>query len=206
MTKNQLTLYFAPGACSLAPHIALREANIEFNLERVDIRAKKTASGENYEDINPLGYVPALRLPDDTILTEVAAILLYIADQKSKTRLAPEPKTPERYQLYRWLTFVSSEIHKGFGPLFNPALPEDQKNAAIERLKKRFLFVDEHLKTHEWLVGNVFTVADMYAFVCLSWSSYMKIDMSPWPNIQSFIARIGDRSTVKEAQATEQAS
>jgi len=202
--KNQFTLYFAPGACSLAPHIALREAGMEFTLEKVDIRAKKTASGENYEDINPLGYVPALRLPDGSVLTEAVAILLYIADKTSGTHLAPEPKTPERYELYRWLAFISSEIHKGFGPLFNPAIPEEQKVAAIERLKARFAFVDAHLKGREWFVGNAFTVADIYAFVCIGWAGHMQIDITPWPNVAAFLARVGERQAVKEALSAEQ--
>lgn len=203
--KDEITLYFAPGACSLAPHIALREAGLAFTLDKVDIRAKKTASGKNYGDINPLGYVPAFRLPDGSILTEAAAILLYIADQKPEAHLAPEPKTPDRYQLYRWLMFVSSEIHKGFGPLFNPALPEDQKDAVIKRLGTRFSFINNHLETHEWLVGNSFTVADAYAFVCLSWTNHLQIDLAPWPNVQSFLKRVGERSAVKEARAAEQA-
>ncbi len=202
--KQKLKLYFAPSACSLAPHIALREAVMEFNLEKVDIRAGKTASGENYGDINPLGYVPALQLPDGSILTEAVAILLYIADQKPEIGLAPEPKTATRYQLYRWLTFISSEIHKGFGPLFNPALPEEQKNMTIERLKKRFAFIDKYLEGRTWLVGDSFTIADIYMFVCLSWTNHMQIDLSPWKNIQSFLTRVGERSAVREALAAEQ--
>ncbi len=204
MEQKRVTLYFVPGACSFAPHVALREVGANFELQRVDLKEKKTQGGEDYMDINPLGYVPALRLPDDSILTEATAILLYIADQHPESNLVPETKTLNRYQEYHWLTFVSSELHKSLGSLFNPNLPEDQRNSILERVKTRFSFVDKHLGEHNWLVGDSFTIADIYAFVVLGWSGYMKIDMSPWPHVQEFLTRIGERPTVKEALIAEQ--
>lgn len=204
MKQKKLILYFSPGACSLASHIALREAGIEFALEKVILKEDKTASGSDYLKISPLGYVPALALPDGSVLTEGVAILLYVADQKPELGLVPPAGDPNRYQAYRWLTFISSEIHKGFGPLFNPTMPEELKKAALERLKTRFFFIEKHLAKHEWLVGDRFTVADIYAFVCLGWSVFMHIDLSEWPHIQSFLTRVGKRPAVKEALRAEQ--
>jgi glutathione S-transferase len=206
--QKKLILYFSPGACSLAPHIALREAGIEFALEKVILNEDKTASGSDYLKISPLGYVPAyvpaLALPDGSVLTEGVAILLYVADQKPELGLVPPAGDPNRYQAYRWLTFISSEIHKGFGPLFNPTMSEDLKKAALERLKTRFSFIEKHLAKHEWLVGDRFTVADIYAFVCLGWSVFMRIDLGEWPHIQSFLTRVGKRPAVTEALRVEQ--
>ena len=204
MKQKKLILYFSPGACSLASHIALREAGIEFALEKVILKEDKTASGSDYLKISPLGYVPALALPDGSVLTEGVAILLYVADQKPELGLVPPAGDPNRYQAYRWLTFISSEIHKGFGPLFNPTMPEELKKAALERLKTRFSFIEKHLAKHEWLVGDRFTVADIYAFVCLGWSAFMHIDLSEWPQIQSFLTRVGNRPVVMEALRVEQ--
>ena len=201
--SNKITLYYAPGACSFAPHIALREVGADFNLEKVDIRAGKTETGLNYKEINPLGYVPALRLPDSTLLTEAAAILLYIADEHPYAKLVPDPKTRARYQTYRWLTFISSELHKGFGPLFNPHLPDEQRAQIIERLGTRFAFVDAHLAEHEWLAGDAYSVADIYAFVILGWGNSMQLDMNQWQNIQAFLARVGARDAVRNALAIE---
>lgn len=201
--SHKITLYYAPGACSLAPHIALCEAGADFDLEKVDIKEGTTETGLKYKEINPLGYVPALRLSDGTILTEAAAILLYIADEHPHAKLAPDPKTQDRYQTYRWLTFISSELHKGFGPLFDPNLPDEQRAKTIERLGTRFSFVDAHLANHTWLAGEAYSIADIYAFVVLSWGHHMKIDMSQWNHIQAFLARVGERSEVQHALATE---
>ena len=198
-----MKLYYTPGACSLAPHIALREVGQTFDLEKVDLQAKTTESGENYADINSLGYVPVLRLDDDSLLTEVSAILLYIADQNPDTGLAPQSGSKERYEEYQWLTFISSEIHKGLGGLFNPHLTEDQRAAILQRVQTRFAFMEQHFAEHKWLVGEEFTVADIYAFVCLGWTKMMQIDMSSYKNIQAFLVRVGERSAVQEALATE---
>ena len=201
--SQKLKLYYTPGACSRAPHIALREAGADFELERVDIREGVTETGVRYKEVNPLGYVPSLRLLDGSILTEAAAVLLYIADENSSAKLVPDPKTQARYQAYRWLTFISSELHKGFGPLFNPNLSEEQRAGIIERLSTRFSFVDAHLADRTWLVGDAYSIADIYAFVVLSWGQQVNIDMSPWKNIQAFLARVGERSEVRNTLAAE---
>lgn len=199
-----MKLYFAPGACSFAPHIALREIGVDFTLEKVDLHAKTTASGEHYADINPLGYVPALRLDDGTILTEAVAILLYIADQKPDAHLIPEDKTPSRYELYKWLAFTSSELHKGFGPLFNPTLTVEERAIIVGKLNTRFAYIEAHLADKEYFVNNTYSIADIYAFVCLGWTSYMQIDITAYPHIQSFLVRIGERKVVKDAYGAEQ--
>lgn len=199
-----MKLYFTPGACSFAPHIALREIDVDVTLEKVDLRTKTTASGEHYTDINPLGYVPALRLDNGTILTEAVAILLYIADQKPDTHLIPEDKTPARYELYKWLAFTSSELHKGFGPLFNPALTAEERAIIVGKLNTRFAYIEAYLAGKEYFVNNTFSIADIYAFVCLGWTGYMQIDMTAYPNIQSFLTRIGERNAVKTAYGAEQ--
>ena len=141
-----LKLYYSPGACSLSPHIALREAGLTFDLEQVNLKEKKTKSGEDYLKINPKGYVPALKLDNGYVLTEGPAIVQYIADQRPKLNLAPENGSPERYQLQEWLTYIGTEIHKTFSPLFNPATPEDYKAVAKEYLGKRFAYVDEKIE------------------------------------------------------------
>ena len=199
-----MKLYFAPGACSFAPHIALREIGVDVTLEKVDLRAKTTASGEHYADINPLGYVPALRLDNGTILTEAVAILLYIADQKPDAHLIPEDKTPSRYELYKWLAFTSSELHKGFGPLFNPKLTVEERVIIVGKLNTRFAYIEAHLAGKEYFVNNTYSIADIYAFVCLGWTGSLQIDMTAYPHIQSFLARIGERKVVKDAYGAEQ--
>ncbi|MGK2849228.1 MAG: glutathione transferase GstA [Minisyncoccota bacterium] len=198
-----LKLYFSPGACSFAGHIALREAGLNFSLEKVDLYTKKMASGEDYLRINPLGYVPALECVDGSILTEAVAVLLYIADQNPQVNLIPLAGSANRYQAYRWLTLISSELHKGFGPLFKADIATEQKDAVISRLRTRFVFIEEHLSTHEWLVGGNYTVADIYAFVCLSWTGFLHIDMTMYPHITSFLARIGERPSVKASLVAE---
>lgn len=198
-------LYFAPGACSFATHIALKEAGIPFTLEKVDLREKKTADGADYLAINPLGYVPVLIDSRGAVMTEASATLLYIADIATEVSLSPAEKTPERYQLYRWMAFLATELHKSFGPLFKQTTPESVKQETLDRLHTRFVYIEQHLSTHEWIVGNAFSVADIYAFVLLGWTGYMKIDMSKYPHITAFLARIGERESVREAGSAEHA-
>jgi len=157
-----MKLYFAPGACSMAPHIVLREAAYRFDLEKVDLTRKQTESGENYMNINPKGYVPALRLDDGEVLTEVAVVLQYLADQKPESGLAPKLGTKERYRLMEWLNFVSSEIHKPFGSLFNSKIPAEWRENQLELLGRRFDYLAEQLNGKLYLTGDQFTVADAY--------------------------------------------
>src|ERR687887_814205 len=144
-----MKLYFAPGACSMAPHIVLREAGYTFDLEKVDLTKKQTASGEDYTQINPKGYVPALRLSNGEVLTEAAVTLQYLADQKPESRLAPKMGTMERYRLMEWLNFTSSEIHKQFGPLFNPKITQEWKENQLDLLSRRFDYLTERLKRRD---------------------------------------------------------
>ena len=152
-----MKLYYAPGACSLAPHIVAREAGIPLGLEKVDLSSHTTETGANFRSINPKGYVPAIALDDGSVLTEVAAIIQYLADQGPGSGLAPANGTMERYRLIEWITFISSEIHKGFGPLWNPSTPEAVKAAAKEKLATRFAYLDKTLATRPFLTGATFT-------------------------------------------------
>jgi glutathione S-transferase len=197
-----MKLYYSPGACSLAPHIVLREAGIKFDLEKVDLAAKKTESGEDYLAVNAKGYVPALKLDDGTVLTEASVILQHIADSRPRRGLAPKPKTPERYKLMEWLNFTASEIHKGLGDLFNPKMTPEWREAKLDRLAKRFDFLENALGANQYLMGE-FSVADAYLFTVLNWTDRLQVDISRWPNIQAFKARVAERNTVKKAMKAE---
>jgi glutathione S-transferase len=198
-----MKLYFAAGACSMAPHIALREAGYTFDLEKVDFAKKRTASGENYASINPKGYVPALRLDNGEILTEVAVILQYLADQKPESGLAPKMETMERYRLMEWLNFVSSEIHKQLGPLFNAKITGEWRENQLNLLARRFDFLSEQLNGKPYLMGDPFSLADAYLFTVLNWSPMLKVDLGKWPNLQSYIRRVAARPAVKETMRAE---
>lgn len=197
-----MKLYYAPGACSMAPHIVLREAGLKFDLDKVDLAAKKTESGEDYLAVNPKGYVPALKLDDGTVLTEASVICQYIADLRPRRGLAPKPKTPERYKLMEWLNFTSSEIHKGLGDFFNPKMTPEWREARLDRLAKRFDYLDRVLGANQHLMGE-FSIADAYLFTLLNWTGRLQVDISKWPNIQAFKARIAERPAVKKAMKAE---
>lgn len=198
-----MKLYFAAGACSMAPHIVLREASYTFDLESVDLVTKQTASGEDYTRINPKGYVPALRLDNGEVLTEVAVVLQYLADQKPESRLAPKTGTMERYRLMEWLNFVSSEIHKQFGPLFNPRITAEWKANQLDLLGRRFDYLTERLNGKPYLMGDQLTVVDAYLFTALNWSSLLKVDLGKWPRLKDYITRVAARPAVKEAMSAE---
>jgi glutathione S-transferase len=197
-----MKLYYSPGACSLAVHIVLREAKYKFDLDKVNIPEKKTESGEDYLAVNPKGYVPALKLDDGTVLTEVGAIIQYLADQKPRRGLAPKPRTIERYKLIEWINFTASEIHKALGDFFNPKMTPEWREARLERLGKRLAYLDKALGGSEYVMGE-FSIADAYLFTVLNWTNIHKIDLSPWPNIQAFMRRMGERNTVKKAMKAE---
>jgi glutathione S-transferase len=198
-----LKLYFAPGACSLSPHIVLRESGLDFTLERVDLGAKKTQTGADFLKINPKGYVPTLVLEDGQVLTEGPAIVQYLADKRPATNLAPPNGSFERSRLQEMLNFITSEIHKGFSPLFNPKVPDEYKTIVRDNLFKRFDNLEAHLTGREYLVGNGFTVADAYAFTVLNWTHFVKIDLGKWPNLKAYYARIAARPKVQEAMKAE---
>lgn len=198
-----MKLYFTPGACSLAPHIALRESGLRFELEQVDLGTKETASGTDFLQLNPKGYVPALFLDDNSILTEVPVVLQFIADLKPESGLAPVAGSRERYRLQEWLNFVSTELHKGLSPLFNPDLTCASRQMIRSAINTKFTFVDRHLENHEYLLNGQFTVADTYAFAIVQWKNYFDIDLAPWPNLAAYYARIANRPTVRGAMTAE---
>jgi glutathione S-transferase len=198
-----LKLYFAPFACSLASHIALREAGQTFELEKTDIRNKKTASGGDFIAINPKGYVPALQLEDGSVITEGAAILQYIADLAPESGLAPANGTLPRVRLQEWLGFIATEVHKAYSPLFNPAITEDAAAAAKARLAGRYAWIDTQLAGRDFLLGDTFTVADAYLFVVSNWGGRMGIDIAQWPNVAAWFGRVGARPAVGAAMGAE---
>jgi glutathione S-transferase len=198
-----MKLYFSPGACSLSTHIALREAGLPFDLEQVDLATKKTKSGADYKAINPKGCVPALQLDDGDVLTEAAALAQYVADRKPETKLAPPAGTIERAHLNETLNFIATELHKGFSPLFKPNTPDDYKPIVKDTLATRFDLLEARLATRPYLAGENFTVADGYAFTILNWSNFVKLDMSKWPKIQAYMARVAARPKVQEALKAE---
>jgi glutathione S-transferase len=198
-----MKLYFSPGACSLSPHIVLREAGLTFDLEQVDLKTKKTKSGADFLAINPKGQVPVLKLDNGEQLTEGPAIVQYIADQKPASGLAPAAGTMARYHLIEWLNFVTSELHKGFVPLFAANTPEDYKPIVKESLGKKFALLDQHFANHKYLMGDAFTVADAYCFVVLNWTNFVKLDLTPYANLRSYMQRIATRPKVQEALKAE---
>lgn len=200
------TLYYAPGACSISPNIALREAGLPFELVKVDTRTKKLANGDDYLAVVPKGYVPALRLPDGTLLTEGAVMVQYIADQVPDKRLAPALGTTERYRLMEWLNFIATELHKGTSPLYSPLASKEYKDALKERLAKRWEVLAAGVKG-TYLTGNMFTVADGYAFyVMRSWQRAHEQSLTPWPTLVDYYARLAERASVQAALASESLS
>jgi glutathione S-transferase len=198
-----MKLYYAPGACSLSPHIVAREAGIAVDLKKVNLKDKTIDGGGDFRQLNPKGYVPALELDNGQVLTEGPAIVQYLADQKPDAGLAPKAGSFERYKLQEWLSFITSEIHKGFSPLFKPNTPDDYKKIVKENLAVRFDLVDKQLAGKDYLTGKSFSVADAYLFTVLRWSEAVKIDLSRWPNLVAFLGRVAARPKVKEALKAE---
>jgi len=198
-----MKLYYSPGACSMAPHIALREAGYSFDLEKVDIPNKKTADGGDYWKVNPKGYVPALQLDDGQVVTEVGVIVQYLADQKPESGLAPKLGSMERYRLMEWLNFISAEVHKQIGALFNPKLTPEMKEVQLGVITRRLNALEKMLEGRQFAMGDRFSVADAYLFNILSWTRPLKIDLAPWPNIKAYVERIGARPKVQETLKAE---
>jgi glutathione S-transferase len=198
-----MKLYLSPGACSLAADIALREAGIQFETVKVDLRTKKVAGGADYSAINPKGYVPALLMDDGELLTENVAVLQYIADRNPAAKLAPPAGTLERYRLQEWLSFINSEIHKSFSPLFSPEAKEDTKQYARNYLSKRLDYLHGALGSRRFLMGEQFTVADAYLFTVLGWGARVHVDLAQWPGLKSYHERIAARPHVIEAMSAE---
>lgn len=198
-----MKLYYSPGACSLAPHIVLREAGHAFDLIKVDIPNKKTERGDDYWKINPKGYVPALVLDGGEVLTEVGVVCQYLADQKPGSGLAPPAGTMARYHLMEWLNFVATEVHKQIGALFNPKMTPEMKEVQLGVIERRLNALEKMLDGKDYLMGERFSVADAYLFTVLNWTRAHKIDMAKWPKIQAFMVRVAGRPKVQEAMKAE---
>ena len=198
-----MKLYLKPGACSLSPHIVLEEIGATYETEVVDLAKKVTASGANFLDINPKGYVPALMLDGGELLTEGPAIVQYLADLKPQTKLAPPNGSLARYQLQSWLTYIGTELHKNFTPFFNPAATAEMKEQAGTMLQRRFALVETQLAGKPHLLGEDFTVADAYLFTVAGWAKFVKFDLSPFPQLQAFLARVAARPAVQRALQAE---
>ena len=198
-----MKLFFAPSACSLSPHIVLREVGLQFELEQVDLKEKKTKSGKDYLGVNPKGQVPALVLDNGELLTEGPVIVQYLADQKPGAGLIPGAGSLERYRIQEWLNFISTELHKTFGPIFRPTTPDAFKALSRENLAKRFDYLNGVLAGRQYLAGDKFTVADAYLFTVLRWSPRVEIDIAKWPNLKAYVDRVAARPKVQEAMKAE---
>lgn len=194
-----MKLYYSPGACSLASHILLREAGLDFELERVDLKTRRTETDADFAAINPKGYVPALSLAEGDLLTEGVAILQYIADQNEATTVTGI----DRYRVQEWLTYIATEIHKGIGPLFSPNTPEDYKKIALEKVTARVDFVAKQLDGRDYLLGDRLTAADPYLFTVLSWLPHFGVELNRWPTLEAFMKRMAERPAVAEAMKVE---
>lgn len=198
-----MKLYYMKGACSLASFISLNEAGIKFEAAEVDHGTHKTKSGEDLTAVNPKGYVPVLRLDDGQVLTENVAVLSYIGDLNPAAKLAPAAGTFERYRLLEWLAYINSELHKNFGPLFDPSGKEDVKSVARANLKKRLGWIDGALGSKNYLMGEQFTVADAYLYVVLSWAGHVGVDLSPFAALKRHNDRVAARPHVIAARKAE---
>ena len=199
-----MKLYYMPAACSLASHIALHEIGATFEVEKVDTKTQKTASGADFQVINRKGYVPALRLDNDVILTEGPAILQYIADQNPAAGLLPKAGSIERAQVQSHLNYIGSELHKAFGPLFSPDLSAEARAAAVALVGRKMAFIEtEFADGRAYLMGDTFTVADAYLFVVANWTNFVGIDLAQWPLVKAFVTRVGSREKVITAMRAE---
>lgn len=198
-----MKLYCKSGACSLSPHIVLRETGLDFTLVNVDLKAKTTEQGEDYLLINPKGQVPALELNDGSVLTEGVAIVQYLADLKSDRQLLAPAGSLTRYHTLEWLNFIATELHKGFSPLFRPTTPEEVKNLAREQLMQKFQYVNNELKEKQWLLGLRFTVADAYLFTVTRWAHAIKLDLSGLSALNEWFERVAARPAVAAALKAE---
>lgn len=198
-----MKLFFSPGACSLAPHIALKEIGADFETIKVDLATRKAETGEDFLSVNPSGKVPALILDSGETLTENPAILTYIADQKPETGLAPREGSMDRYRLLSRLSFLGSELHKAFVPLFTPDASDEAKASAAEAVKKHLAALDKELSGRDHYCGDQFSVADIYLFVILGWPAYVGIDMNAYPALGAYSGRIAQRPAVGAALKAE---
>jgi len=197
-----MKLYFASGACSFAPHVVLQELGVAYDLARVNNRSKRTSDGVDFLAVNPKGYIAALQLDNGEVLTEGPTLLQYLGDLKPDLGLAPEGGLP-RLRSQEWLSFITSEIHAGSGPLFNKALPAKAQEFLKDRLFRRFDFLGLHLAAQPYLMGQCFTVSDAYLFTVLEWMDGFDINLNRWPSLAEFMARIATRPSVAAARVRE---
>jgi glutathione S-transferase len=199
-----MKLYYSPGACSLSPHIVLAETGLNCERVKVDLRATPHTlpDGADFSAVNPKGSVPALLLDDGQLLTEGAVIVQYLADLAPQSGLIPPAGDFQRYRLQEWLNFVATDIHKGFGPLWMPNIPDALKTQTLDRLNRRFAVLDAVLGDNEYLMGN-FSVADAYLFTCLNWTGFLKVSLEGYPHVQAYLQRVGARPAVKRAMQEE---
>jgi len=197
-----MKLYYSPASCSLAPHIVLHELNIPFTAVKVDLKSKVSSDGDFFK-INPKGYVPAITLENAEPLTEVAVILQYLGDQKPESQLIPKSGSLERYRAQEWLNYIATEIHKGFGILWNQKYSEETKTISRELLFKKFDFLNTHFEKSKFVLGEQFSVADAYLYTCLNWTKFLKIDLTKWSAISDFMNRIQERPAVQNALKAE---
>jgi glutathione S-transferase len=198
-----MKLYYSPGACSLAPHIVAREAGIQLDLIKVDLSTHKTSSGNDYYQINPKGSVPLLELDNGQRLSEGPVICQYLADQAPQSKLIPAAGTVERYRVMEWQAYISTELHKSFSPLFNPAFDEAAKALFKKALENRFAWVSSQLEGRSFLTGDTYTVADAYLFTVANWAKYVNLDLSAHTHLQALIARVAGRPAVLDVLRTE---
>ena len=197
-----MKLYYTPGACSQAPHIVIQELGLPCEPVKVDLAKHTLPDGTDFRAINPKGYVPMLELDDGTRITEASVILQYLADQKPG-QVAPAFGTKQRWQLMEWLAFISTEVHKGFGPLWNPQTPPEVRERTVQSLGNRFGLLAQTLGKQPYLTGEQFTIADAYLFVVLNWSGLHKVDLGPWPALQQFQSRVAARPAVQATMKAE---
>lgn len=198
-----MKLYYSPGVCSLASHIVLRESGLPFTLVRIDLKTHELEDGSDYFAISPHGYVPLLELDDGRRLSEGPIIMQYVADQVPDKQLAPAWGTMERYRLMEWLAFINSEVHKNFGPLFNPEMPAEVKDYYRKRALGRFQWLEQQLDGKRFVMGDIFTVSDAYLFVVATWGKYVDVDLSGFKNLQSVLSWISERPAVQETLKAE---
>lgn len=198
-----MKLYYAPGACSLSPHIVANEAGIPLDLVKVDTKTKTIAREGDYWDVNPKGYVPALELDDGELLTEGPAIVQYLADLAPAAGLAPENGSFARVRLQEMLNYITAELHKTYSPLFNPELLPLVREERLAYLRKRYALLEKQLAGRRYLIGDRFTIADAYLFVVTNWARAVKLDLGEFPNLEAFQKRVGSRKAVLKAMRAE---
>jgi glutathione S-transferase len=201
-----MKLYLTPHACSLAVDIVARELGVPLTLEWVDVRAKRLRDGSDYYKVNPKGQVPALELDDGQRLTEGSVIVQYLADRQPRSEMLAPSGTMERYRILEWMSFISSELHKGFTPLFRPTTPPEYRQTARQNLQTRLQWLNDQLADRAYLTGPAFTVADAYCYTIVMWTKLHDIDVAPWPHLEAYLALVASRPSVRAAEEAERAA